>query len=423
MPRWWDKLLGRDEKPPAAPAPAKPEPAKWLAAGDPRNPFEYPILDLMKLLQLIAASEDPAAAARSTSWGGTTGVELDPAPLLGLPPVECSLRYPAARSLPDGILYAPPSMDFKWVLALRDGRLLAARSWSGEVQAIAEARRDGDELVLERLRTAPGSALHLGLGVVPVFDWLIRVHAFDQRLPLPVDEGSAKILESVPYSGFAPFGHALFCAARQWSPPPPPRPLRSDGEVIVAARLKDCARLEGAVKAGADVDAPGTYGGYTALHLSAVRGDVDLLRVLLRSGANAAALADRATHALVIAVVHRAPLAYFDALAESSLDLKLPNADGFTALHAAAEAGRADAVPWLVAHGLPLEAHTRHGHTALHIAAALGHAAAAQALLDAGAELNAPSPGGTPLDVARAENKPELVALLSDPRVASARAR
>jgi hypothetical protein len=146
MPRWWEKPLGRPEKAKPAPTSAAraqpgkaqpPQPARWLAPDDAGNLFGVPLLDLMMLQGLISTSQDPACAARSVSWGASVGKELSPAPLLELLPIECELRYPAAKSLPGGILYAPPSMDFKWVTALRAGHLLAARSWTGVVEAVA----------------------------------------------------------------------------------------------------------------------------------------------------------------------------------------------------------------------------------------------------------------------------------------------
>lgn len=89
----------------------------------------------------------------------------------------------------------------------------------------------------------------------------------------------------------------------------------------------------------------------------------------------------------------------------------LANPDGFTALHAAAEVNNAQAVPWLLSGGTPLEERTKHGHTALHIACALGHVEATRALLEVGADRNASSPGGTPREVALAEGKPQTAAL------------
>jgi ankyrin repeat protein len=88
------------------------------------------------------------------------------------------------------------------------------------------------------------------------------------------------------------------------------------------------------------------------------------------------------------------------------------NDDGFGALHAAAEVGHAALVPWLLEKGLDLEARTGRGHTPLHLASALGHVDAAAALLDAGAEAGATSPEGTARQIAEAQGKPDIVALL-----------
>ena len=417
MARWWNKLPGGGSEQPVPPAPVAPLPqqprARWLGADDPRNPFGVPLLDLMMLQGYQAASEDPQVAARSVSWHGSTGAELDPLGVVHLPPVACELRYPCAHSLPDGILYAPPSMDEKWVLALRTGHVLAARSWTGTVEAVADARRDGDTLVLEQLRVVENTGLRMFGSVVDTFDWLVRSHSLGQRIPLPVSDEGGAMLERLPLNGFSVFGKVLFCAAKTWQPPPATRPLRSEGDVICFARKGDLAALERAVKSGADVDAPGTFGGYTALHLSIVRGDVALFDALSKLGANPAAMADRRTHALGIAVVHKAPMPIFEALAKRALDLKASNEDGFTALHAAAEVNFPEIVAWLVQHGLSMDARTRHGHVPLHIACGLGHREVAEALLECGADPNATSPSGTPLDVAKAENKAALVELLT----------
>jgi len=188
--------------------------------------------------------------------------------------------------------------------------------------------------------------------------------------------------------------------------------MRSDGEVILATRRGDAAALTRALDQGAEVDAPGTYRGRTALHLAVMKSDVTLLDLLVSRGANPSALDDIGLHALGMAVVAKAPLGLMDSLAEKGLDVRLPNGDGFTALHAAAEVDNPAAVPWLIAHGAQLEGRTKRGHTALHIACALGHSAAAKALLEAGADRVASSPTGTPAEVARAESKPELVRLI-----------
>ncbi|WP_224369585.1 ankyrin repeat domain-containing protein [Hyalangium versicolor] len=388
-----------------------PEPAKWLAADDPGNPFGVPLLNLMLTQEYVATTQDPANAQRAVSWMQSVGDELDVRKAMAAPAIDCALTFPAAAILPDGIVYAPPSMDQKWVLAWRHGQLIAARSWTGEVEAVAEARHEGASLRVERLHLVESSMLRLG-EPSQTFEWLIRCHALGEKLPFPVDEQGASVLQDMPLQAFSGFGKVIFCAARTWAPPAATRPLRSDGRLIRAAQRGDLAALSSAVEAGESVDAQGTHDGYTALHWAVARGDRAMLERLLSLGAKATSIDDRGGTSLMIAVVYRAPLEVLEVVRAAAPALAAAaNSDGFTALHAAAEVNNAQAVPWLLSSGLPLEVRTKHGHTALHIACALGHVEAARALLDAGADRNASSPGGTPREVALAEGKPQTAAL------------
>lgn len=89
-------------------------------------------------------------------------------------------------------------MDEKWVLAWRPegagrGPITAARSWTGLVELVAEARVKGQELRVEELRLAGDSRLE-AVGPLPaVFDWMIRAHALGEMLPLPVDEATSEL--------------------------------------------------------------------------------------------------------------------------------------------------------------------------------------------------------------------------------------
>ncbi len=411
MPGWWDKLRRpKGSEASAEPGPT-PSPAKWLAPDDRGNPFGVPLLDLMVTQEFVATSKDPACATRALSWRTSIGTELDPADALRAPPIECALEFPAARQLPEGILYAPPSMDEKWVIAWRDGHVLAARSWTGRVDAVARAELVGDRLRIDRLWVVQESPLRLG-PLPASFDWLIRAHALAQRIPFPLTEAAAELFERTPAAAFSAFGKAIFCGTRTWSPPPIRGALRSDGAIVQAVRDGDPAAIRRAVAEGDHVDAPSTFAGYTALHIAIVRGDLPAYRTLRELGASPTVLADRGAHALGIAIVHGAAMEIIESLVDAGLDPRTPNDDGFDALHATAETNRSELVHWLLAHGLSLENRTKHGHTALHIACALGHVETASALLDAGADPQATSPGGTPLDVARAERKAGTTALM-----------
>lgn len=416
MADWWNKLW-RKGKPAAGEAVTggknkAPDKAKWLAADDPGNPFGVELLDLMMTQTVIATSTDPAIAARSVSWGTSSEPELDVSPVLGRPAIDCAIRLPIDRSLPEGLVFTAASMDEKWVIAWRGGLIVAARSWTGVVDAIADARVDGSTLVIDRIRTIEASAFAIFGPVSQTFEWFLRCHALREKLPFPVDDNGAAMLENQPLCAFPVFGKIIFCAAKSWRPPPPARPLRSDGRIIRAIRSGKLDDLERAVADGEDLEAPSVSGAYTALHIAVRLGDTKLLERLCALGADPNRRADNGMFALGIAVIHRAPPELFAALERAGVDMHAANNDGFDALHAACEIGNAWAVRWLVERGHPLELRTKRGHTPLQIACALGHLDAAKAMVELGAAVDAQSPDGTAVEIAKREGKADVVAWL-----------
>lgn len=417
---WWRKLLSRGRgpvegaaRPPASGASTgAPAVAVWREADE--TPFGVRVLDLIAVTgKVIATSTNPACATRAVSWHRSVGDDLDIAALDAELGVACDLRYPAAERLADGLLFTPRSMDDKWLLALSGDRLIAARSWTGEVKVVARVGRRPGEVTVERLAIADDAGLAAVGDPVAVFDWLVRTLALGQRLPLPVNAAGADTLARTPLVAFSLFGHAALCAARSWQPPPPSSPLRTDGRVLRAVREHDQAELRRLAAAGESLDPPSPIGGLTPLCLAAMRGDVELTRLLLELGADPDARDDRGMFALGYGVVHGAGLEVLQALVDGGSDRAAVNEDGFGLLHAAAEHDRGDVIPWLLACGVALEARTGRGHTPLQIACALGKLAAVEALLAAGADPRATSPDGTAADIAAREEQAAVVARLA----------
>jgi len=408
---WWSKLFGA--KPAAVERPPGPR-ASWLPAD--KNRFGVPVLDLFSVTgNLVSTARDPQEAALSVSWNAKLVADL----ALDVANPEsraCDLRYTADPDLPDGWLFTPSVMEQKWAIAYRDRSIYMIRSWTGEVKAIGRTRRDHDCLVIDRIELA-GDALHVFGDSVETFDWLIRTHALGDLAPLPVDAQGAALLEGVPLSVFSQFGNVAACAATRWSPPPQSRPLRAIGDLTTAARTAQEARLSALVAAGASLDARCPVKGFTALHMAIVQRSVPIVKRLLELGADPNVLADRDTSALITAIVYRAPLEILDLLAKHGAVATTPNADRFGLLHVIAETDHAEYLPWALARGLDLEAHTRHGYTPLHTAAALGHVATLRALLAAGADRSAKSASGqTARDVAIEEAKPASLKALDSHR-------
>jgi len=388
------------------------ERAVWLPAE--ATPFGVPVLDIARVTGgLISTSRSPAEATMALSWDGkvVSALQVSFEPVATL---TCELRYPVDEDFQEGWLFTPSKMEEKWVIGYCDGRILLARSWTGELKVMADVKIEGGELIVERLLLADESLRAFG-DPVHTFDWILRSHALGQVLPLPVSQDAAGMLESVPLSVFGHYGHLARYAATTWAPTTPTRALRATSAIVIAVRLEDSSRLSALAAAGHSLNSRAAIGGYTALHVAALKKSTTLIRQLLELGADPNVLADRQASVLITALVHRAPLEALELLVSHGANPSVPNIDGFGALHAVAEVDSPDPVPWLVSKGLDLEQQTHRGHTPLHVAAALGHVSTLKALLAAGADPSARSRDGTTArDIALAEGKPESVKALEE---------
>ncbi|MCY4646352.1 MAG: ankyrin repeat domain-containing protein [Gammaproteobacteria bacterium] len=147
-----------------------------------------------------------------------------------------------------------------------------------------------------------------------------------------------------------------------------------DSPVADAAMRGDLDEVRGLLRSGADVNAPQSDG-LTAIHWAADNGDAALARVLIYAGANLAPLTRN---------------------------------DAYTPLHMAARGGHAEVLALLLEAGAdPAVATSRSGVTAMHLAAKAGSGEALRALAAAGAEVDARDHqwGQTPLIFAAGFNR------------------
>ena len=400
MARWWDPSREPEPK----------ERAEWIPAHE--NRFGVPILDLIRVTsQITAWSANPRAAQMAVSWDDSMSVHGVPLDCTPAESVACELRYDADPGLTDGWLFVPTTMEQKWVVAYRDSRIAMIRSWSGAVPLTAQARRDGGELVIERIDIADRAFAAFG-DPVWTFDWMLRAYALGQKWPLPVSPRGAQKLEAAPLEAFTLFGNVAAYASTTWAPPRP-RPIRAMSDLLIAVRSERLDRVAELAEAGAFLDTRSPVLGLTPLHIAAVKGSLPLTRILLGRGANPNVLADRAASVLGTALVHKAPIDLMELLVANGADPYVPNADGFGLIHALAEVNRPEALAWLLSLGLDLEARTRRGLTPLHVAAGRGNVEAFESLLDAGADAEAKDPSGrTARDIAQAEEKRNILEAL-----------
>jgi len=414
----WDRFRGKDgggkesdRGADASAASASVPGARYLSAEE--SPFAVRTLDLRPVTQgLLSTTKDPANAQRAISWELATAEAIPPlAEGAAKRTISCALEYEVAPAFTDGLLFAPRAMEEKWALFHRASSIIAVRSWTGQVPAVAHGTRVGDRLVIEALTVVEG-----GLGPFEdqpaLFDWLVRTHALGQALPLPVSASELDVLAASPLLAFSIFGRMAELATNGFSAPAPGMPLRVFGAVLQAARRGDVAEVRRRLAAGAAPDVPSPVAGHAALHVAMVRGDVEVMRALLVAGAMPNLRTDRGMTPIGLGIVHGAPAPVLEELLAAGAALYVTNVDGFGLLHAAAETNRPEIVSWLVGRGLDVEFRTASGLAPLHIACGLGHANAARALIATGADPRSASPLGTPRDIAEKEGHAELARLL-----------
>lgn len=188
-----------------------------------------------------------------------------------------------------------------------------------------------------------------------------------------------------------PFGFLICLAAVRLACGAPALHAAPDApaELIAAVKGGDAARVETLLAAGASPDARDEKG-ITVLALAAARGNVDLVKILMRHGADVHAKDQSAAASPV--VWHTAAQGADETLRlllQAGAGVNETDAKGVTPLMGAAFFGNPWTLPVLIAAKPDLEARSLKGETALMLAAQGGHYEAARHLLDAGAKVNA----------------------------------
>jgi uncharacterized protein len=164
---------------------------------------------------------------------------------------------------------------------------------------------------------------------------------------------------------------------------------REEARLVDAVKTGNVEAVRSLVKI-ASVNAP-EVDGTTALHWAVRADNLELVRLLLRAGADVRLANRYGVFPLTLAATN-GNAAMLEALLAAGADPNTALPEGETAVMTASRTGKADALGVLLARGATANARERSlGETALMWAAAENHAEAVQALARAGADLNARS--------------------------------
>lgn len=181
---------------------------RWIEAEN--SPFGVRIFDCRAIATAMTASSTDADAAHQFM----ALRESDGSHLFGKRPsnpvrVDVSMSYPIdLKDLPDrGMIFRAASMEEKWDIAIDDGVLSFARSWTGDVVYNCDIRRENDVYLVSTLVLSDDLIENDDVSYhVHVVNFLLWSHVFDIVYPHPLPHGADSDEDSILMSSFSAFG-------------------------------------------------------------------------------------------------------------------------------------------------------------------------------------------------------------------------
>jgi len=190
---------------------------RWIEADD--NPWGIRVFDCRAIATtMVSTANQSDSAEQFTALRASDGSHLYGKRPPGAVQIEVNISYPSTmRDLPDrGVLYRAKTMDEKWDIAIDDGVLTFARSWTGDVVYNCDIVKNGDQYEI--------SAIVLSEDIineddvyyhVHVVNYLLFSHVFDVVYPHPLPLTEDLSEDDILMQSFSSFGRRGWFATNE----------------------------------------------------------------------------------------------------------------------------------------------------------------------------------------------------------------
>ena len=145
-------LTSRPAAEPAGAAEDEPTELGWFPPGE--NPFGILLLDVRPFTRtMLSTTKDPSIAMSYLEQRDNDGRSLLGQPLAESVTVPCELSFDLPRPTKNGPLFKAECMEEKWDIYHHEGKLLFARSWTGELVYRASIKSKAKTLTLTTIET------------------------------------------------------------------------------------------------------------------------------------------------------------------------------------------------------------------------------------------------------------------------------
>ena len=159
---------------------------RWFTPEE--NPFGILLLDVRPFTRtMVSYTKDPAIAESFHVQRDNVGSDLAAKAIPDAATRACSLSFGMPTPRENGPLFKAECMEDKWDIYQHDGKMIFARSWTGDVIMRASLDRESDTLVITDIESrgdyfqeAPQHVLFL---VMSHLDGLDFPHMLSQQVP------------------------------------------------------------------------------------------------------------------------------------------------------------------------------------------------------------------------------------------------